>query len=126
MKINSNSTAVLTGNYLTRAENALSKSTKKLSSGYKINNASDNPSGYALSSKMRAQIRSLEKATDNTDTATDFIKTGDGAMQEVHSIIQRMNELAIKAANGTKTDAEREAINSEVKELCKENERIGE
>jgi len=125
MKINSNSTAVLTGNYLTRAENALSRSTKKLSSGYKINNASDNPSGYALSSKMRAQIRSLEKACDNTDMATDFIKTGDGAMQEVHSILQRMNELAVKSANGTNTEEDRKAIDEEVQELCKEIDRIG-
>ncbi len=125
MKINSNSTAVLTGNYLTRAENQLSRSTKKLSSGYKINNASDNPSGYALSSKMRAQIRSLEKACDNTDMATDFIKTGDGAMQEVHSMLQRMNELAVKSANGTNTEEDRKAIDEEVQLLCKEIDRIG-
>ncbi len=124
MRINSNGTAVITGNYLTRAENMLSNSSKKLSSGYKINNASDNPSGYALSSKMKAQIKSLEKACDNTDTATDFIITADGALQEVHEIIQRMNELAVKGANGTMTDEDRFAINEEAKQLSKEIERI--
>jgi len=124
MRINSNTTAVITGNYLTRAENALANSSKKLSSGYKINNASDNPSGYALSSKMKAQIRSLEKACDNTDMATDFIVTADGALQEVHNILQRMNELAVKSSNGTMTEADRGAIDAEVRQLSSEIERI--
>ncbi len=124
MRINSNTTAVITGNYLTRAENSLANSSKKLSSGYKINNASDNPSGYALSSKMKAQIRSLEKACDNTDMATDFIVTADGALQEVHNILQRMNELAVKSSNGTMTEADRGAIDAEVRQLSSEIERI--
>ena len=124
MKINSNSTAILTGNYLNRAENALSASSKRLSSGYKINNASDNPSGYALSSKMKAQIRSLEKACDNAETAVDFVSTADGALNEIHSMLQRMNELSIQAANGTMTYEEREAIDAEAKELCNEITRI--
>ena len=124
MRINSNTTAVITGNYLTRAENTLANSSKKLSSGYKINNASDNPSGYALSSKMKAQIRSLEKACDNTDMATDFIVTADGALQEVHDILQRMNELAVKSANGTMTEADRGAIDAEARQLSSEIERI--
>ena len=124
MRINSNTTAVITGNYLTRAENTLANSSKKLSSGYKINNASDNPSGYALSSKMKAQIRSLEKACDNTDMATDFIVTADGALQEVHNILQRMNELAVKSSNGTMTEAARGAIDAEVRQLSSEIERI--
>ena len=124
MRINSNTTAVITGNYLTRAENTLANSSKKLSSGYKINNASDNPSGYALSSKMKAQIRSLEKACDNTDMATDFIVTADGALQEVHNILQRMNELAVKSSNGTMTEADRGAIDAEVRQLSSEIERI--
>ena len=124
MRINSNTTAVITGNYLTRAENTLANSSKKLSSGYKINNASDNPSGYALSSKMKAQIRSLEKACDNTDMATDFIVTADGALQEVHNILQRMNELAVKSSNGTMTEADRGAIDAEVRQLSSGIERI--
>jgi len=124
MRINSNSTAILTGSYLTRSENKLAKSTERLSSGYKINDASDAPAGYAISSKMRAQIRSLEKASDNVDTAVDFIQTGEGAMVEVQEMVQRMNELAIKAANGTMTTADRDAIQAEVDQLCDEVERI--
>lgn len=124
MKINSNSTAVITGNYLTRAEKQLSNSSKRLSSGFKINNASDAPAGYAISSKMRAQIKALEKANDNADTAVNLIKTADGALTEVHDIIQRMNELAVKSANGTNTSADREAIQSEMDQLSNEIERI--
>lgn len=124
MKINSNGTAIVTNNYLHRAEKTLSKSTERLSSGYKINNASDAPAGYAISSKMRAQIKSLEKAQDNADTAVDFVKTGDGAMEEVQAMIQRMGELAVKAANGTMTTEDREAIQDEVDQLCQEIERI--
>ena len=124
MKINSNSTAVITNNYLLRTESALDKSTQRLSSGYKINNAKDNPAGYAISSKMRAQIRSLEKATDNADTGVDFIDTCDGALTEIQDMTQRMNELSIKAANGTMTVADREAIQSEIDQLSEEIERI--
>ncbi len=124
MKINSNSTAVITGNYLLRAENALSKSTERLSSGYKINNASDNPAGYAISSKMRAQIRSLEKAANNADDAVNFIQTGEGALTEIQNMVQRMNELSVQAANGTQTTADREAIQAEISQLCDEIERM--
>jgi flagellin len=126
MKINSNSTAILTGNYLGRSERSLAASAKKLSSGYKINNASDNPSGYALSSKMREQIRSLEKACDNTEMGVDFVRTADGALNEVHDMLQRANELAIKAANGTMTPADRDAIELEMDQLCNEITRISE
>lgn len=124
MKINSNSTAVITGNYLLRAENALSKSTERLSSGYKINNASDNPAGYAISSKMRAQIKSLEKAANNADDAVNFIRTGEGALTEIQSMVQRMNELSVQAANGTQTTADREAIQDEIDQLSDEIERM--
>lgn len=124
MRINTNSTAVLTGNYLTRAEKRVSKANEKLSSGYKINKASDAPAGYAISQKMRAQIRALEKATDNADTACDFVDTAEGALAEVHDMLQRMNELAVKAANGTNTDSDREAIQAEIDQLCEEIERI--
>lgn len=124
MKINSNSTAVVTGNYLLRAEKQLANSSKRLSSGFKINNASDAPAGYAISSKMRAQIKALEKAGDNADTAVNLIKTADGALTEVHDIIQRMNELAVKSANGTNTSADRSAIQSEINQLSTEIERI--
>lgn len=124
MKINSNITAVITNNYLHRSEKSLSKSTERLSSGYKINNASDNPAGYAISSKMRSQLKSLEKASNNADTAVNFIQTGEGALSEMHDMIQRLNELAVKASNGTLTEADRDAVQKEVNQLCEEMERM--
>ena len=123
MKINSNTTAVITNNYLTRAENSLSLSSQRLSSGYKLNNAKDNPAGYSISAKMRAQLRSIEKAQDNSDDAVNFIETGEGALAEIQDMVQRMNELCIKSANGTMTDADRDAIQSEMDELMDEIER---
>lgn len=123
MKINSNTTAVITNNYLTRAENALSKSSKRLSSGYKLNHAEDNPSGYAISAKMKAQLRSIEKAQDNSADAVNFLETGEGALAEIQDMVQRMNELCVKSANGTMTSADRDAIQAEINELSAEIER---
>lgn len=124
MVINSNTTAIITNNYLQRSENRLSKSMQRLSSGNKINNASDNPAGYAISSRMRAQLRSLEKASDNASEGIDFIQTAEGALTEVHDMIQRMNEISVKAANGTLSDSDRQAIQDEIEQLCGEINRL--
>lgn len=124
MKINNNSTALLTNNYLMKSENSLQKSIGRLSSGYKINKPGDNPSGYAISSKMRSQIDCLTKATGNATDGVSVIETAEGAVAEIQSMIQRMNQLAVQSANGTNTTADRNAIQTEVKALCSEISRL--
>ena len=124
MKINNNLQAMVANSVLKMNESKNSESTERLSSGYKINHASDSPSGMAISNKMRAQINSLNKAKDNTSNAVNVVQTADGALQEVHSMLQRMNELAVKGSNGTLTDADREAIQDEVSQLSKEIDRV--
>lgn len=104
----------------------VSVSTGKLSSGYKINRAKDNPSGYAMSRKMRAQLDGLMQARDNSDTGVNIIKAVDGALSEVHDMLQRMNELAIKGANGTLSDGDRELVDEEMQKLKEEVQRISE
>ena len=124
MKICSNTTALKANNYLLRSENSLQKSISKLSSGYKLNHASDNPSGYAISSIMRAQIEGLKRATNNANDGISVIETAEGAVAEMQSMIQRMTQLATQAANGTNTSADRAAIQEEVNALCREITRL--
>lgn len=124
MRINYNATAMQTVNALNKNDENVSVSTGKLSSGYKINRAKDNPSGYAMSRKMRAQLDGLMQARDNTDTGVNIIKTVDGALSEVHDMLQRLNELAIKGANGTLSDGDRELVDEEVQKLKEEIQRI--
>lgn len=124
MKINSNIQAMITNNVLLRNEKQLSNSTEKLSSGYRINSAKDNPAGMAITNKMNAQIRSLTKATQNSKNAVNAISTAEGALTEVENMIQRLNELGIKAANGTMTSDDRAAIQKEVDQLKKEITRV--
>jgi len=124
MKVNSNIQAMIANNVLKRNENAFSKSTEKMSSGYKINTAKDSPSGMAITNRMSAQIRSLNKANQNASNAENVIQTAEGALAEIQDMVQRMNELAARAANGTNTTSDREAIQAEVKQLKKEIERI--
>lgn len=124
MRINYNATAMLAVNALNKNDDNVSVSTGKLSSGYKINRAKDNPSGYAMSRKMRAQLDGLMQARDNTDTGVNIIKTVDGALSEVHDMLQRLNELAIKGANGTLSDGDREMVDEEVQKLKEEIQRI--
>ena len=100
------------------------KSTEKLSSGYKINRAADDAAGLTISEKMRSQIRGLHQASENCQDGVSLCQVADGALAETHDILQRMNELAIKSANGTNTDADREAIQKEVKQLTDEFDRI--
>lgn len=126
MRINYNATAMLAVNALNRNDENVSVSTGKLSSGYKINRAKDNPSGYAMSKKMRAQLEGLMQARDNSDTGVNIIKAVDGALSEVHDMLQRMNELAIKGSTGTLSDGDRELVDEEVQKLKEEVQRISE
>ncbi|ADH60321.1 flagellin domain protein [Thermoanaerobacter mathranii subsp. mathranii str. A3] len=102
------------------------KSLEKLSSGYRINRASDDAAGLAISEKMRAQIRGLNQAQRNAQDGISLIQTAEGALNEVHSILQRMRELAVQAANDTNTVADRAELQKEVDQLAQEITRIGE
>ncbi len=124
MKINSNMQALIAQNVLRTNEEKNSASTERLSSGFKINHAKDSPAGMAISNRMNAQIRSLYKAKDNASNAVNVVQTADGALTEVHNMLQRMNELGIKASNGTLTTSDREAVFKEVDALRNEIERI--
>ncbi len=104
--------------------NTLSKSTEKLSSGYRINRAADDAAGLSISEKMRSQIRGLNKASSNAQDGISAIQTAEGALNEAHSILQRMNELATQSANDTNTIADRTAVQSEVNALTNELSRI--
>ncbi len=100
------------------------KVTEKLSSGYKVNRAADDAAGLTISEKMRSQIRGLTQASANAQDGISCVQTAEGALTEVHSMLQRMNELAVKSANGTNTSADRAAIQSEVTALAKEISRV--
>ena len=100
------------------------KNTEKLSSGYKINRAADDAAGLSISEKMRKQIRGLDRASTNAQDGVSAVQTAEGALNEVHSMLQRMNELAVQAANGTNASADVESIQSEVKALNSEIKRI--
>ena len=102
------------------------KVTEKLSSGYKINRAADDAAGLTISEKMRSNIRGLTQASSNAQDGISCVQTAEGALTEVHAMLQRMNELAVKAANGTNTTADRTAIQSEVSALGKEISRVAE
>ena len=102
----------------------LSKSTEKLSSGYKINRAGDNAAGLAISEKMRGQIRGLDQASSNAEDGISMIQTAEGALTETHSILQRMRELAVQASSDTNTDDDRTQIQNEIDQLTEEVDRI--
>ena len=124
MQINRNMSAVITNNQLLRTENKLAASMERLSSGLKINHASDNPAGIAISNKMKAQIDALDQAESNASDAISVLQIADGALNEVSSILQRMRELSVQAANGTNSYSDRQSIQSEIDELKKEVDRI--
>ena len=105
---------------------AQSKSTEKLSSGYKINRAADDAAGLTISEKMRKQIRGLDKASSNAQDGVSSVQTAEGALTEVHSMLQRMNELAVQASNGTNSADDRSAIQDEVDQLTTEIDRVAE
>ena len=124
MKINRNMSAVTANNNLMRTEKRLTASMGRLSSGYKINQAADNPAGMAISNKMRAQIDALNQATSNVTDATSTIQIADGALNEVSAMLQRMRELSVQAANGTNSPEDRDSIQQEIEQLKKEVDRI--
>ena len=109
---------------LTSASQA--KSTEKLSSGYKINRAADDAAGLSISEKMRRQIRGLTQATANAQDGISMVQTAEGALTEVHDMLQRMNELAVKAANGSNQSVDRDYIDSEIQQLKSEIDRVAE
>ena len=102
------------------------KSTEKLSSGYKINRAADDAAGLSISEKMRKQIRGLDQASTNAQDGISAVQTAEGALTEVHSMLQRMNELATKAANGTNSESDRTSIQNEIDQLTTEIDRVAE
>lgn len=124
MVVQHNLTAMNANRQLGITTGAQAKSTEKLSSGYRINRAGDDAAGLTISEKMRSQIRGLDKASKNAEDGISLIQTAEGALNEAHSILQRMNELATQAANDTNTDTDREAIQKEVDALMKEIDRI--
>ena len=103
-----------------------SKVTEKLSSGYKINRAADDAAGLSISEKMRKQIRGLDQASANAQDGISSVQTAEGALGEVHDMLQRMNELAVQAANGTNSTSDRTAIQNEIKQLTTEIDRVAE
>ncbi|MGN0506380.1 MAG: flagellin [Lachnospiraceae bacterium] len=124
MIVQHNLTAMNTNRQLGISTSALAKTTEKLSSGYRINRAADDAAGLAISEKMRSQIRGLDKASANAADGISMIQTAEGALNESHSILQRMRELAIQAANGTETDDDRGNIQDEIEQLQEELDRI--
>ncbi|MCR4792290.1 MAG: flagellin [Lachnospiraceae bacterium] len=124
MRINYNVSAMIANNALKNNDDLLSSSLQKLSSGFKINNAKDNPAGLAMAKRMNAQIVGTATADDNTMDGISVIETADGALAEVTDMLQRMNELAVQAANGTMNDEDREIIQKEINELKDEINRV--
>lgn len=125
MIINHNMMAMQSYRMFNKAITAQSKAMERLSSGLRINRAADDPAGLAISERMRAQIRGLNQASRNAQDAVSMLQTAEGGLNETHDIIQRMRELAVQAANGTTTEADRDAIQKEIDELTKEITRIG-
>jgi flagellin len=125
MIVQHNMTALNANRQLGVSNSSLAKSTEKLSSGYRINRAGDDAAGLSISEKMRGQIRGLNQASDNAQNGVSLIQTAEGAMNEIHSVLQRMRELAVQGANDTNVTADRKAINSEMQALADEIGRIG-
>ena len=124
MKINANMSAVLTNNQLRRTENKLTAAMERLSSGLKLNSAEDSPAGMAISNKMKAQIDGLDRAENNAGDGVSVLQIADGALNEVHSMLQRMRELSVQAANGTNSLSDRQSIQREMEQLSQEINRI--
>ncbi|MBP5384362.1 MAG: flagellin [Lachnospiraceae bacterium] len=124
MVVQHNMTAMNANRQLGVTVTSQKKVTEKLSSGYKVNRAADDAAGLTISEKMRSQIRGLTQASNNAQDGVSCVQTAEGALTEVHSMLQRMNELAVKAANGTNTTADRKAIQFEVDALICEIDRV--
>lgn len=126
MRINYNVAAMITNNNLANNDSAVAKSLQRLSSGLKINSAKDNPAGLAMAKRMNAQLMGLSMANQNASDGVSIIETADGAMSEISEMLQRMNELAVKAANGVESDSDRDVIQKEVSQLTEEISRVAE
>lgn len=124
MRIGTNMSAIIANRYLTKSENSLQKSLERLSSGYRINNSKDDSAGMAISEKMRKQLQNLNRSSMNASDGISVTQTAEGALSEIHAMLQRMNELAVQGANDTFTDEDRSNINSEINSLRKEIDRI--
>ena len=125
MRINTNIAALNSHRMLERSSMASARNLEKLSSGTKINRASDDAAGLAISEKMNAQIRGLKMASRNSLDGISLIQTAEGALNEVHAMLQRMRELAVQAANDTNQNVDRDAIADEIDQLIQEIDRIG-
>ncbi len=126
MRINYNVSAMLSNNALANNDSLLAQSLERLSSGMKINHAKDNPAGLAMAKRMNAQIEGLNVANQNASDGVSIISIADGALSEVSDMLQRMNELAVKAANGTMTKEDSEVVQAEIAQLKEEITRVSE
>lgn len=124
MRINHNMSAIITNSHLLHSENGLAQSMERLSSGLRINHAKDDPAGMAISNKMKAQIEGLEQASQNASNAISVIQIADTATGEITSMLQRIRELSVQAANDTNMVSDRQAMQDEIDELTKEVDRI--
>ena len=126
MVVQHNMQAMNANRMLNITTSSQSKATEKLSSGYKINRAADDAAGLSISEKMRKQIKGLDQASTNAQDGISAVQTAEGALTEVHSMLQRMNELATQAANGTNSESDRQAIQNEISQLTTEIDRVAE
>ncbi len=126
MVVQHNMQAMNSNRMLGVTTSAQAKSTEKLSSGYKINRAADDAAGLSISEKMRKQINGLDRASTNAQDGVSAVQTAEGALTEVHSMLQRMNELAVQAANGTNSKSDRQSIQDEINQLTTEIDRVAE
>ena len=126
MVVQHNISAMNANRMLGITQGSLAKSTEKLSSGYKVNRAADDAAGLSISEKMRKQIRGLDQASANAEDGISAVQTAEGALTEVHDMLQRMNELAVKASNGTMSLDDRQTVQDEVDQLLTEIDRVAE
>ena len=126
MVVQHNLTAMNASRMLGVTTGQQSKQSEKLASGYRINRASDDAAGLAISEKMRKQVRGLTRASANAQDGVSAVQTAEGALTEVHSMLQRMNELAVQSANGTNSEVDRDAIQAEIDQLITEIDRVAE
>lgn len=124
MRVNCNISAVIANNQLGKSQDALDTAIERLSSGLKINHASDDAAGMAISKKMHAQIKALDQSSRNTSDGISVVQTAEGALGEMESMLQRARELSVQAADGTYSDDDRAAIQSEIGQICDEVDRI--
>lgn len=124
MIVQHNMSSLNTNRQLGITNKALKNSTEKLSSGYRVNRAADDAAGLSISEKMRSQIRGLNQASDNAQNGQSLIQTAEGALNEIHSVLQRMRELTVQASNDTNVSADRKSIALEMKALTAEIDRI--